>query len=175
MQDPSIRRSGLVDATLFAGITGQVASQGAAGQALGLGEAIRQGDDIDRLPPHLPAEPAGPGELDEIDLLPLAEVARILQEEGYLESYEIVDGKVEGTKVLRMKLKYIGERRHRRPILTGLQRVSRPGCRVYASKDEIPWVLSGIGIAIISTPKGIMTGQRARKIGVGGEVLCKVW
>ena len=104
-----------------------------------------------------------------------AEVARILQEEGYLESYEIVDGKVEGTKVLRMKLKYIGERRHRRPILTGLQRVSRPGCRVYASKDEIPWVLSGIGIAIISTPKGIMTGQRARKIGVGGEVLCKVW
>jgi small subunit ribosomal protein S8 len=104
-----------------------------------------------------------------------AEVARILQEEGYLESYEIVDGKVEGTKVLRLKLKYIGERRHRRPILTGLQRVSRPGCRVYASKDEIPWVLSGIGIAIISTPKGIMTGQRARKIGVGGEVLCKVW
>jgi len=104
-----------------------------------------------------------------------AELARILTEEGYLESYELVDGKVEGTKVLQLKLKYIGERRHRRPIITGLQRVSRPGCRVYTSRDEIPWVLSGIGIAILSTPKGIMTGQRARKIGVGGEVLCKVW
>lgn len=104
-----------------------------------------------------------------------SELARILQEEGYLESFEIVDGKVEGTKELRLKLKYIGERRHRRPIITGLARVSRPGCRVYTSKEEIPWVLSGIGIAIISTPKGIMTGQRARKIGVGGEILCKVW
>jgi len=103
------------------------------------------------------------------------ELARILKEEGYLESYELVDSKVEGFKVLQLKLKYIGERRHRRPIITGLQRVSRPGCRVYASRDEIPWVLSGIGIAILSTPKGIMTGQRARKIGVGGEVLCKVW
>ena len=103
------------------------------------------------------------------------ELARILKEEGYLESYELVDSKVEGAKVLQLKLKYIGERRHRRPIITGLQRVSRPGCRVYAAHDEIPWVLSGIGIAILSTPKGIMTGQRARKIGVGGEVLCKVW
>ena len=103
------------------------------------------------------------------------ELARILKEEGYLESYELVDSKVEGAKVLQLKLKYIGERRHRRPIITGLQRVSRPGCRVYTSRDEIPWVLSGIGIAILSTPKGIMTGQRARKIGVGGEVLCKVW
>ena len=104
-----------------------------------------------------------------------SELARILQEEGYLESFEIVDGKVEGTKELRLKLKYIGERRHRRPIITGLTRVSRPGCRLYTSKEEIPWVLSGIGIAIISTPKGIMTSQRARKIGVGGEILCKVW
>lgn len=103
------------------------------------------------------------------------ELARILKEEGYLESYELVDSKVEGFKVLQLKLKYIGERRHRRPIITGLQRVSRPGCRVYASRDEIPWVLSGIGIAILSTPKGIMTGTRARKVGVGGEVLCKVW
>ena len=104
-----------------------------------------------------------------------AELARILTEEGYLESYELVDGKVEGTKVLQLKLKYIGERRQRRPIITGLERVSHPGCRVYTSKNDIPWVLSGIGIAILSTPKGIMTGQRARKIGVGGEILCKVW
>jgi small subunit ribosomal protein S8 len=104
-----------------------------------------------------------------------AEVARILQEEGYIESYEVVDSKIAGQKILRLRLKYIGERRHRRPIITGLQRVSRPGCRVYTAKKDIPWVLSGIGIAILSTPKGVMTGQRARKIGVGGEILCKVW
>lgn len=103
------------------------------------------------------------------------EIARILKEEGYLESFEVVDGKTEGSRVLRVTLKYIGERRHRRPIISGLQRVSRPGCRVYTSRDEIPWVLSGIGISILSTPKGIMTGHKARKIGVGGEVLCKVW
>ena len=103
------------------------------------------------------------------------EIARILQEEGYLEGFEVVDGKADRSKVLRLQLKYIGERRHRRPIITDLQRVSRPGCRVYTSKDEIPWVLSGIGIAILSTPKGIMTGQRARRVGVGGEILCKVW
>jgi len=72
-------------------------------------------------------------------------------------------------------LKYIGERRERRPLITGLERVSRPGCRMYTKKTDIPWVLSGIGVVILSTPKGIMTGQRARKMGVGGEVLCKVW
>ncbi len=104
-----------------------------------------------------------------------AEIARILQEEGYIKSYEVVDGKIAGQKILRLRLKYIGERRHRRPILTGLQRVSKPGCRVYTAKKDIPWVLSGIGVAILSTPKGVMTGQRARKIGVGGEILCKVW
>jgi small subunit ribosomal protein S8 len=104
-----------------------------------------------------------------------SELARILVEEGYVDSYEIVDGKTEGTKNLQIKLKYIGERRQRRSLITGIQRVSRPGRRVYTSKKEIPWVLSGIGIAILSTPKGIMTGQRARKIGVGGEILCKVW
>ncbi len=104
-----------------------------------------------------------------------AEIARILKEEGYIESYEVVDSKVAGQKILRLRLKYIGERRYRRPIITGLQRVSRPGCRVYTAKKDIPWVLSGIGIAILSTPKGVMTGQRARKIGVGGEILCKIW
>jgi small subunit ribosomal protein S8 len=103
------------------------------------------------------------------------EIARILQEEGYLEGYDVVNGKADGSKVLRLQLKYIGERHHRRPIITDLQRVSKPGCRVYTSKTEIPWVLSGIGIAILSTPKGIMTGQRARRVGVGGEILCKVW
>jgi small subunit ribosomal protein S8 len=104
-----------------------------------------------------------------------AEIARILAEEGYIESYEIVEGDRPSQKVLRLRLKYIGERRHRRPLITGLERVSRPGCRVYTQKTDIPWVLSGIGVAIMSTPKGVMTGQRARKMGVGGEILCKVW
>jgi small subunit ribosomal protein S8 len=104
-----------------------------------------------------------------------AEIARILTEEGYVESYDVVDGDQPYQKVLRIRLKYIGERRHRRPLITGLERVSRPGCRVYTKKTDIPWVLSGIGVAILSTPKGVMTGQRARKMGVGGELLCKIW
>jgi small subunit ribosomal protein S8 len=104
-----------------------------------------------------------------------AEIARILTEEGYIESYDVVQGSESYQRILRMRLKYIGERRQRRPLITGLERVSRPGCRVYTKKTDIPWVLSGIGLAILSTPKGVMTGQRARKMGVGGEILCKVW
>lgn len=103
------------------------------------------------------------------------EIAKILKEEGYISGYEVVDDKVAWSKVLRLRLKYVGERRDREPVITGLERVSRPGRRVYAGKQDIPWVLSGIGIAILSTPKGVMTGQRARQLGVGGEVLCKVW
>jgi len=103
------------------------------------------------------------------------EIARILKEEGFLENFEVADGENPSQKVLRIKIKYIGERRERKPVLTGLERVSRPGRRVYTKKQEIPWVLSGIGVAILSTPKGIMTGQRARQLGVGGEILCKVW
>ncbi|MCE1254614.1 MAG: 30S ribosomal protein S8 [Anaerolineae bacterium] len=105
-----------------------------------------------------------------------AEVARILKEEGFIESYEEVAGeKTPAHQVLRVNLKYVGERRQRRPVITGLERVSRPGRRVYTRKQDIPWVLSGMGITIISTPKGIMTGQRARQLGVGGEIICKVW
>jgi small subunit ribosomal protein S8 len=102
-------------------------------------------------------------------------IARILKEEGFISGYEVVDGKVVGSKLLRVRLKYVGERRDRRSVITGLERVSRPGRRVYTNKQEIPWVLSGMGIAILSTPKGVMTGQRARQLGVGGEILCKVW
>jgi small subunit ribosomal protein S8 len=102
-------------------------------------------------------------------------IAKILKEEGYVTSFEIVDGKVVGQKVLRVRLKYVGERRERKPVITGLERVSRPGRRVYTGTQEIPWVLSGMGVAIISTPKGVMTGQRARQLGVGGEILCKIW
>jgi small subunit ribosomal protein S8 len=103
------------------------------------------------------------------------EVARILKEEGFIESYDVADGEQPYLKVLRLRLKYVGERRDRHPVITGLVRVSRPGRRVYTRKQDIPWVLSGMGVAIISTPKGVMTGQRARQLGVGGEILCKVW
>lgn len=102
-------------------------------------------------------------------------IAKILKEEGYIQSYEVVDGSIVGQKILRLRLKYVGERRHRKPVIAGLERVSRPGRRVYTGKNKIPWVLSGMGIAILSTPKGVMTGQRARALGVGGEVLCKIW
>ncbi len=102
-------------------------------------------------------------------------IAKILKEEGYISGYEVVDGKKPEQKILRIRLKYVGERRDRRTVITGLERVSSPGRRVYAGKREIPWVLAGMGIAILSTPKGVMTGQRARQLGVGGEIICKVW
>ncbi|GAB4524925.1 MAG: 30S ribosomal protein S8 [Anaerolineales bacterium] len=102
-------------------------------------------------------------------------IAQILKEEGYISDYETVEGKTPAHKVLRIQLKYIGERRERRSVITGLERVSHAGRRIYTGKKEIPWVLSGMGIAILSTPKGVMTGQRARQLGVGGEIICKVW
>jgi small subunit ribosomal protein S8 len=104
-----------------------------------------------------------------------AEIARILKDEGFLESFDVVDEEKTGFKVLRLKIKYVGERRERRPVLSGIVRVSSPGRRIYTKKTEIPWVLSGLGVAILSTPKGVMTGARARQLGVGGEILCKVW
>jgi small subunit ribosomal protein S8 len=106
-----------------------------------------------------------------------SEIAKILKEEGFIDNFEVADGDTEHPthKTLRVRLKYVGERRQRRPVITGLERVSRPGRRIYTRKQDIPWVLSGMGIAILSTPKGVMTGQRARQLGVGGELICKVW
>jgi small subunit ribosomal protein S8 len=103
------------------------------------------------------------------------EIARILKEEGFIEGYDLVEGETAVNRVLRLRLKYVGDRRQKRPVISGLERVSKPGRRIYARKQDIPWVLSGMGIAILSTPKGVMTGQRARQLGVGGEVLVKVW
>lgn len=100
-------------------------------------------------------------------------VAAVLREEGYIEDYQILPEKPQS--VLRMKLRYVGDRRHRRSVITGLKRVSRPGRRVYVGKEEIPWVLSGMGVAVLTTPKGVMTGQKARHLRVGGEVICEVW
>ena len=103
------------------------------------------------------------------------EIARILKEEGFIEDFSVNEGEKASQATLQIKIKYAGERRSRKPVITGIERVSRPGRRVYTRHDEIPWVLSGMGISILSTPKGVMTGQRARQEGVGGEILCKVW
>jgi len=102
-------------------------------------------------------------------------IAGILKEEGFIESFEQVQPEGRPNQVLRLQLKYVGERRARKPVISGLQRVSRPGRRSYIGKSEIPWVRSGLGIAILTTPKGVMTGARARQLGVGGELLCMVW
>jgi small subunit ribosomal protein S8 len=103
------------------------------------------------------------------------EIARIMKDEGYLEGFDVADGEDSPQKVLRLKIKYVGERRARKPVISGIERVSKPGRRIYTKRQDIPWVLSGIGVAILSTPKGVMTGSRARQLGVGGEILCKVW
>ena len=103
------------------------------------------------------------------------EIAKIMKDEGFLESFDVAEGEQPIQKVLRLKIKYVGERRERRPVISGIERVSKPGRRIYTKKQDIPWVLSGIGVAILSTPKGVMTGARARQLGVGGEILCKLW
>lgn len=101
------------------------------------------------------------------------ELARVLKEEGYIEDFKVLPEKPQA--VLNITLKYVGDRRSRRSVITGLERVSKPGRRVYVGKKEIPWVLSGMGTAVVTTSQGVMTGQKARRIGVGGEILCKVW
>jgi small subunit ribosomal protein S8 len=97
-------------------------------------------------------------------------MARILKEEGFIRDFEVT--KDAPQPQLRIVLKYD---RDRKSIVTGLRRVSKPGRRVYVQRSKIPWVLSGLGIAILSTPQGVMTGQKARRQGLGGEVLCYVW
>ena len=103
-----------------------------------------------------------------------AEIAQILKDEGFIQDFETVTAG-QGHSMIRIWLKYTGDRRHRKPVITGMERVSKPGRRVYSGKGEIPWVLSGTGIAILSTPKGVLSGDQARRLGVGGEVLCYVW
>jgi small subunit ribosomal protein S8 len=98
------------------------------------------------------------------------EIARILKDEGYLANYKVVDEK--GKKTLRVFLRYTPEKLS---VITDLKRVSRPGSRRYVGKFGIRPVVGGMGVAIISTPRGLMTGQSARKEGVGGELLCEVW
>lgn len=97
-------------------------------------------------------------------------LAKILQEEGYVERVEVTKDKPQS--VIRVWMKYTEDKE---PVLRGLKRVSKPGCRIYAKADKIPRVLSGMGIAILSTSRGVMTNQEARRLGVGGEVLCYIW
>ena len=98
-------------------------------------------------------------------------IAKILLDEGYIKSYELVEnGKFND---IRITLKYGASKNEK--IISGLQRISEPGLRVYANKEELPKVLGGLGVAIISTNKGVITDKEARKLGVGGEVLCFVW
>jgi small subunit ribosomal protein S8 len=100
-------------------------------------------------------------------------IAVVMKDEGYIEDYKVLPEKPQA--VLQISLKYTGDRRNYRSIITGLERVSKPGRRIYVGKNDVPWVLSGMGTAIVTTSKGVMTGQKARRLGVGGEVLCKVW
>jgi small subunit ribosomal protein S8 len=97
-------------------------------------------------------------------------IAQILLEEGFIQGYEVTSEQPQPN--IRVWLKY-DERR--RPIMTGLQRASKPGRRIYKGKQDLPWVLSGLGVAIVSTPRGLMTDREARRQGVGGEILCYVW
>jgi len=100
-------------------------------------------------------------------------IAKILKDEGFIRDYYVAQERPQPQLVI--KLKYVGERRERHSVITGLKRVSKPGRRVYTRASEIPWVRSGMGVAVLSTPKGVLTGQQARRLGVGGEVLCYVW
>ncbi len=98
-------------------------------------------------------------------------IAEILVKEGYIKKYDMID--VDGIQMIHITLKYGADKKEK--IITGLKRISKPGLRVYAGKDELPKVLGGLGIAIVSTNKGVMTDKEARKANVGGEVLAFVW
>jgi small subunit ribosomal protein S8 len=97
-------------------------------------------------------------------------VAKVLKDEGFIEDYQILKETVQGTMRINLKYGANGEK-----VVTGLRRVSKPGKRIYVKSDKIPKVMSGLGIAVLSTSKGIITDRQARQLGVGGEVLCNVW
>jgi small subunit ribosomal protein S8 len=101
------------------------------------------------------------------------EIARILKEEGYIESFAVVEQ--QPFNLIQLELKYAGSRRERVPVISHIERVSKPGRRVYRKRTDLPRVRSGMGTAIVTTPKGVMTAQQARRERVGGEVLCVVW
>jgi small subunit ribosomal protein S8 len=101
------------------------------------------------------------------------EIARILKEEGYIEDVQLIEQLP--SNILSLTLKYHGARRERKPVITHIERISKPGRRVYRGRKDLPRVMSGIGIAIVTTPKGVMTAAQARREHTGGEILCYVW
>jgi small subunit ribosomal protein S8 len=98
------------------------------------------------------------------------EIARILKEEGYVLNFKLVEEGI--ARTIRIYLKYTPGNT---PVISEIQRVSRPGCRIYVGHDDVPRVLGGLGINILTTSRGVMTGSEARKSGVGGEILCQLW
>ena len=98
------------------------------------------------------------------------EIAKILREEGFIRNYKVIEDKKQG--ILNITLKYAEENQK---VITGIRRVSSPGCRIYCTKDSVPKVLDGLGLAIVSTSKGLMSGQKCEETGIGGEVLCSIW
>jgi small subunit ribosomal protein S8 len=98
------------------------------------------------------------------------EMAKILKEEGYIRNFKVVDDNKQG--MLNISLKYTDDNQS---VISGLRRISRPGCRLFCTRDSVPKVLDGLGIAIVSTSKGILTGKKCEDLGVGGEILCYIW
>ncbi|WGS65356.1 30S ribosomal protein S8 [Marinitoga aeolica] len=100
-------------------------------------------------------------------------IAEILKREGYITDYKFIEDGKQG--ILKIQLKYKGDRKNRKHVIHSIIRVSKPGRRIYVSKDKIPVVKGGMGISIISTSKGVLTDKEARELGVGGELICYVW
>ena len=98
------------------------------------------------------------------------EIAKILKEEGFIRNYKVVEDKKQGT--LNISLRYAEDNR---TVITGLRRISTPGCRIYCTKDSVPKVLDGLGLVIVTTSSGLMSGRTCEEVGVGGEVLCSIW
>jgi small subunit ribosomal protein S8 len=98
------------------------------------------------------------------------EVVKILREEGYVKNYKVIDDSKQG--ILNVTLKYTEDNKS---VISGIKRVSKPGCRIYCTKDSVPKVLDGLGLVIVSTSRGMLTGQSCEELGAGGEVLCSIW
>jgi small subunit ribosomal protein S8 len=98
------------------------------------------------------------------------EIVKILRDEGYIKTFKVVDDPKQG--VLTISLKYTDENR---PVITGIRRVSKPGCRIFCTRDSVPKTLDGLGVTIISTSKGLATGKKCEELGLGGEVICHIW
>lgn len=97
-------------------------------------------------------------------------IAKVLKDEGFIKGFQLLEDRPH--KMLRVDLQYTGKKE---PVLSGIKRISKPGLRVYTKATDIPRVLGGLGLAIVSTPKGVMSGQQARRLNLGGEVICHVW